>query len=215
MLSTLNILDNIDRHPAADRLLLNFIRYAQCGADMPLTGVSRDLKETIRPSYYRPVPYSPYKKKWALSGPVESVSKISDALFPDHAGLEWKDMESTEDFISFYKLYATQGGLCYARGKVYSPDKFSLKLSVGSDGPCKIWVDGKVMGQMEVSRNPAGRDSHVFPLSMDKGKHEIVVAMERRGGAAWGFFLRLARTDSQFTKAEMKSGQALLPIVDP
>jgi hypothetical protein len=47
VLNTLRVLENLDRHPAADRLLLNLVRYARQGTDKPLADLPADFDATL------------------------------------------------------------------------------------------------------------------------------------------------------------------------
>ena len=48
VINSLRILENLDVHPAADRLLLNLMRYAQPGVDAPLADLPPDFEERLR-----------------------------------------------------------------------------------------------------------------------------------------------------------------------
>jgi len=52
ILNTFNILDNVDRHPAADRLLLNVIRYAARATTEPLAPLPADFDATLKEMGY-------------------------------------------------------------------------------------------------------------------------------------------------------------------
>jgi len=47
VLNTLRVLENLDGHPAADRLLLNLVRYARQGTDKPLADLPADFDATL------------------------------------------------------------------------------------------------------------------------------------------------------------------------
>jgi hypothetical protein len=48
VLNTLNILDNVDKHPAADRLLLNIIKYAARNTTEPLAPTPASFDATLK-----------------------------------------------------------------------------------------------------------------------------------------------------------------------
>jgi hypothetical protein len=52
ILNTLNILDNIGRHPAADQLLINLIRYASSLTQAPTAPLPDDFPETLKAIRY-------------------------------------------------------------------------------------------------------------------------------------------------------------------
>lgn len=47
ILNTFRILENLDRHPAADRLLLNLIHYAGRDIDLPLADIPVDFDQQM------------------------------------------------------------------------------------------------------------------------------------------------------------------------
>lgn len=47
IVNTFNILDNIDRHPAADRMLLNMIEYALTSVELPSAVLPVDFASTL------------------------------------------------------------------------------------------------------------------------------------------------------------------------
>jgi hypothetical protein len=53
LVNTLNVLDNVDRHPAADRLLLNMIRYAGGMANAPLVPLPADFDARLKEIGYQ------------------------------------------------------------------------------------------------------------------------------------------------------------------
>jgi hypothetical protein len=53
VLNTLRVLDYLDAHPAADRLLLNFVRYAQSQTDGPPSALPEDFDARLRAIGYR------------------------------------------------------------------------------------------------------------------------------------------------------------------
>jgi hypothetical protein len=48
VLNSLNLVDNIGKVPAADRLLLNLIIYAARGADKPISDLPADFNDQLR-----------------------------------------------------------------------------------------------------------------------------------------------------------------------
>ena len=83
-------------------------------------------------------------------------------------------------------------------------------LLLGPDGPCKVWMDGALVGESYVNTNPAIPDTQQFPVLLTKGRHTITVAMDRRGGRAYGFHLRFKRIDRNCTEKE----PGALPVMD-
>jgi len=53
IVNTRNVLGNLDRHPAADRLMLNLVRYAAGSAGEPLAALPGDFDEQIKAIGYK------------------------------------------------------------------------------------------------------------------------------------------------------------------
>jgi hypothetical protein len=53
ILNSLRIRDNLGKHPAADRLLLNMIQYVAEGCDTPLAELPADFEEQLKAIGYR------------------------------------------------------------------------------------------------------------------------------------------------------------------
>ena len=57
-----------------------------------------------------------------------------------------------------------------------------------SDGGVRLFVDGQPVFASPERRNPARPDRSVFPISLKKGPHEVVVALDTASGLGWGLF---------------------------
>ncbi len=53
MINSLRIVENVDRHPAADRLLLNMITYARTFVEGPLAPLPDDFDALLRAIRFR------------------------------------------------------------------------------------------------------------------------------------------------------------------
>ena len=116
--------------------------------------------------------------------------------------------------VNFHALDGERGGIMYARGEIDAPIDMTCDLLFGTDGPLKVWLDGQEVGMVEEAVNPTVPDRFRFPVALSRGRHTLVVAHDRRGGRAWGFFLRLLRTDRNLTPEERRSGNILAPEVN-
>lgn len=213
VLNTLNVLNLVDRHPAADRLLANFIRYAQTTAGAPTKAGLKRFAKGMWAADYKPDACSAFKRKWEISGACESPDDIADAM-PPPDGLTWTPVAFNSDFVNFHQVHPGVGGLMYARGYVEAPEDCRTKVLLGSDGICKLWIDGRMVGTIEQAENPARKDRRQFPVDLAKGRHEVVVGLERRKGNSWGFYLRFMKADAVFSPEERATMRACLPVVD-
>jgi hypothetical protein len=215
-LNTFRILEHLDRHPAADRLLLNLIRYAQRDLDAPLAALPPDFSDrlpTPASSGGAPAPtraYSPFKRTWRLSPHLPGPDRMEEVALPADDALAWTPIASATDFVSIlYEADGERQGLVYARGEIEAAEAMSVDLLIGMDGPVKAWVDADAIGLVPRSGNPAVPDKAAFPVALAPGRHTVTVALDRRGGRAWGFFLRFA------SRAASDAATVPVPVVDP
>ena len=91
------------------------------------------------------------------------------------------------DVRSRYAGKTNQDGLIYARGFFTSKKGGAAKLRVSSDGPFKVFVNGKEVACNPKATNPVPSQPMTIPVTWKKGKNEIVLAMRTKSGSAWGF----------------------------
>lgn len=221
ILNTFRILENLGRHPAADRLLLNLIQYASRDMDQPLTNLPVNFDRQVYTEIYPPVSVSMFKKQWKVSNVLPDELPMRKVVLPDAATLSWRPVVINSrkfadiNFMDFHALDGETGGLVYARGEIEVPVAMTADILLGTDGPCKVWLDDDEVGLVKQAENPAIKDAYAFPITLTSGRRMITVAFNRRGGKAWGFFLRVKRTDvATFTPREIHRGAVVLPVMD-
>lgn len=214
ILNTMHVLENLGSHPAAERLLRNLLRYAASTRDAAApVELPPNFEETLA-RLYPPYPVSAFKLRWQASSvlPERPITKVA---LPD-ASLSWSPLLADEKrFVSFFARDGHSSGLVYARGEIEVPQNMQVEVLLGPDGPCKAWLDEELIGTIEYAQNPGSPDKQAFPIALTAGRHVVTVAFHRRGGQAWGFFLRFKRVGNDFSAEELQTGQALLPTVDP
>ncbi len=180
----------------------------------PPVELPAEFDETLA-RLYSPQPFSPFKRRWQASAALPDELPIHEAALPD-ATLEWRALHADDNqFVNSHLLDGNLGGLVYARGEIEVPTAMTVDLMLGPDGPGKVWVDDEVVGVIERAENPGRPYKQSFPVALAAGRHVVTIALNRRGGAAWGFSLRFRRTDESYSVEELQAAQALLPLVDP
>jgi len=147
-------------------------------------------------------PVSAFKRTW----------RISSLIKPDFPGgiataVEWTAKTFNSDFVDIYSLYKSEDGMVYAEGEIEAPCDMKTLLLLGPDGPCRVWLDGRPVGEAHDVVNPALPDKVQMAVALTKGRHTLTVAMDRRGGNAWGFHARFRRLDATLT-------DQAVPVVD-
>jgi hypothetical protein len=78
-------------------------------------------------------------------------------------------------------------GLIYARCRVTLPKAVVGSLRVGADGPFKAFLNGVALVCVPDAVNPISDHVKIVPAKWRKGVNEVVVAMQTKGGNAYGF----------------------------
>jgi len=63
-------------------------------------------------------------------------------------------------------------------------------LSLGYDGPVRVWLNGKEVFYGP-GTNPAIRDQTKIYTRVKKGSNKLVIAFDTNGGKAWGIFCKI------------------------
>jgi len=80
----------------------------------------------------------------------------------------------------------------------------SLSVSLGYDGPVKLWLDGEMRFHDPAGTNPATPDKAEVEFIAAPGRHEALIALSSNHGKAWGLGLRFLRHD--VTSRQLKQG---------
>ena len=202
ILNTLNLCGNLDKNPVADRLLLNLVRYAQARRSPQTVKVPEKLRHRLMTEIYTPwrSVLSPFKTTWEITKEPAPEAPIAEVGLPVVGKDGWrkpgKDF-GKDGFTNFRALDGERAGIMYARGTIACSEAMTCDLLFGTDGPAKVWLDGREVGVVPEAGNPAVPDRFRFPVELSRGRHTVIVAQDRRGGQAWGFFLRrLRRADA-------------------
>jgi len=83
-----------------------------------------------------------------------------------------------------------RAGTFLMRGCVTARKDCRVATALGSDGPFEVWVNrGRVLVDPG-GINPCLPDQYEAPVDLRKGKNEILVAFDTRGGRSWGICAR-------------------------
>jgi sialate O-acetylesterase len=85
--------------------------------------------------------------------------------------------------------------LVYFSSRVHCEETMKVEVSIGYDGPVKVWFDGKEIYCDPDGINPAIIDDVKLPVTMSAGEHQVIIALGSNHGKAWGIFLRYIRVD--------------------
>lgn len=111
------------------------------------------------------------------------------------ANFQTKDKYAAVDFAA---TLANSNGTAYAYSNVYSPKDQSLTMSLGTDGPVVVWLDGKRVHGKKEFRGWRGisPDKDRVAVKLNKGWTPVLIKVSR-AGTPWGFALRFHDADGK------------------
>ncbi len=93
-------------------------------------------------------------------------------------------------FVDLREISRRQSGIIYLTADVYSESDSKSILSLGYDGPIRVWLNNQELFYGP-GTNPAIRDQTKIYCNLKKGRNTITVAFDTNHGKAWGFFCRI------------------------
>ena len=133
-----------------------------------------------------------------------------DTAYPPEVNAEallWAPIHADiNGFVDLMPAYGTfRNSVVSARTKLFVPSAARLSLSIGTDGPVKVWVNGQVCLAHDIQRTAeAAQDTGTALLH--PGWNSILLR-ETRGVNGWGFFTQAYLTGlSQEERLEVKTG---------
>jgi hypothetical protein len=143
------------------------------------------------PAWDEPIRLPVFIREFFVSPVMPLEGAIGQAPLPA-ATDGWKKMKVSGGFLNLRNVLEKETGVIYAKGSFNSETAGSGQFGFGSDGPSRIWVNGAEAGVFPDMTNPANADKVTVPVTLRKGKNEVVVALDNRGGNAWGIYARFA-----------------------
>ncbi|MCC7191749.1 MAG: CehA/McbA family metallohydrolase [Phycisphaeraceae bacterium] len=95
-----------------------------------------------------------------------------------------------EGFVDAREQIAGQPGLVYFAANVSSVTDRRATLTVGYDGPIRIWINGEQVFDGP-GTNPAHPDKLALHIPLKRGSNDLVIVLDSNGGRAWGIFGRI------------------------
>jgi hypothetical protein len=88
-------------------------------------------------------------------------------------------------------FHGGEDGLIYLEAKVKLNRGWKGSLAYGSDGPVKVWVNGREAGCQAKAANPAIAGQYIANVAWKKGANRITFALATNHGRAWGVQARV------------------------
>jgi CubicO group peptidase (beta-lactamase class C family) len=107
---------------------------------------------------------------------------------------EWRFTETASDEIDFSEIYGDSSfAIAFAWAELHSPEERRMLFGFGSDDAIKVWLNGELVHDNWIAR-PVRDDDDLFPLTLKKGKNELLVKVQNRD-QDWGFSCRVIGPD--------------------
>jgi hypothetical protein len=176
-------------HPRSGRSFVEFQRCLEIQDDR-LEGLLSDVRQGERAG----IPgMLDFVRAFQVS-PVLPPAKLRDLAYP--AALPLTPRAFPANFCDRHaELAAAVDGLVYYACRLRCDMSMRLAAYLGYDGPVKVWIDGERVFQDLYGANPATPDAACIRFNVEKGEHEVLVALDANRGDACGIFLRFQRQD--------------------
>jgi len=97
-------------------------------------------------------------------------------------------------FVDLREISNMQAGIIYAVADISFEKPTKAIISLGYDGPIKLWFNGKELFYGP-GKNPAIRDQTKIYATAKKGNNQIAIAFDTNNGKGWGFFCKIIPVD--------------------
>ena len=173
------------------------------GYSLPVFGPIRDTPTAA---------WLPFVTRWAVTGVLPERNPLGQLTAQDLARVP-HELQTVptglQGFVSEHDRWQGRSGQAYFAATLFLPESMTLNFLMGYDGPFALFLDRKRLFLDANGTNPATTDQSRKLARLVAGRHEIRVAMDTNGGAAWGFFLRFQRQD--VTKKQIRTGDYIRP----
>ena len=111
-----------------------------------------------------------------LGGEATTQPKPGDKVNVDGKILTWTAHQSADYFVDFLKAFGAQRGedvAAYAVAYINADDQMKVRLLVGSNDQCKVWVNGKQIIKFTETRT-LDKDTDSGDVVLNKGQNVLV-----------------------------------------
>jgi len=112
-----------------------------------------------------------------LGGEATIKPKPGDKVNVDGKILSWTPHQSSDYFIDFLKAFGTERGedvAGYAVAYISADSEMKVRLSIGSNDQCKVWLNGAQVIKFTETRT-LDKDTDHADVSLNKGQNVLVL----------------------------------------
>jgi CubicO group peptidase (beta-lactamase class C family) len=129
--------------------------------------------------------------------------------------MHWRSVQADRDTVNLAAILGVkEAGVAYAWAEVVAPREWSGLMGLGSDGPVKVWLNGKGVLDRRSSR-ALNKDDDLVPVRLEKGVNRLLLKAASRSGG-WGVccrFLNQAAVSEQLVSAAMSGATERISLL--
>jgi hypothetical protein len=185
-----------------DAITGNLALYYGFGSD-PYCNIADEADRSV--PVFGPIPFGEQKaitgyiRKVRVSAFQPSAGKLNELACPASLdSLGFRTMDFPGGFLDLHgeiSRFGREDKLLYYACGFECGEPMRLAISLGYDGPAKMWLDGVLACHDPNGTNPAPVEGRRVEVDAAAGVHEILVAFGTNEGKAWGIFLSMERLD--------------------
>jgi putative heme-binding domain-containing protein len=123
--------------------------------------------------------------------PEKDPSLTATYRGPSGKKLNWQPLQAEANgLLNLRAVFHKDHMAAYALTHVYSPREQKVSLRTGSDGPLRVWLNGKVVQEITMPRS-AVPDADKVAVTLGKGWNTLLIKVVNKGGGH-GLYLRFA-----------------------
>jgi hypothetical protein len=140
-------------------------------------------------------PAPPFIIREFKASPLQPPIKDIAAARPPRAGLVQLPVRfmPEHELADVRYFHGGEDGLIYLEASAKLKQACKGSLAYGSDGPVKVWVNGRAVDCRPKATNPAIVGQYVVNVAWRKGANRITFALATNKGRAWGVQARVLR----------------------
>ena len=151
---------------------------------------------------------------WQLIGPFDNPDeKGLTTIYPpeksfdpkqtyqgiNNQSIKWKHYQGKDTgYINFtHILDRPELGVAYARTTINANAAAEIKIGVGSNDGCRLWINGQLVHEKVIQRL-AKPNQDILTVPVKKGENSILIKIDQFGGG-WGFYLSILEGEDGIT----------------
>jgi HEAT repeat protein len=131
--------------------------------------------------------FEDYITAWMVAGPYTKGDAFKTVYAPekDGANVDWKIYRPTNKDepwrVDLGRIFGGDNRAAYLRTYLHADAKTDVRIEVGTDDGCKVWLNGKLLHEVNSSRGlTPGQDK--IKATLETGSNELLLKVINQGG---------------------------------